>query len=201
MDALPRRSDWRGALGQVGAAQSHLAKQGVCAGDLFLFWGLFRPARRSARWEYCGPAEHRIFGWLRIGEIIRAGTGARNALRAMPWLADHPHVRDGWPVSNTIYVAMSELALGNRLSGRLGWGLFQRGMRLTHPSSTLPSRWSVPSWLNPADGGVGMTYHPRERWQSSGELRSATRGQEFVADIGNRADAVSWLENLFTRDA
>jgi hypothetical protein len=36
-DALPRRPGWRGALGQVSAAQGHLANQDVLPGDLFLF--------------------------------------------------------------------------------------------------------------------------------------------------------------------
>ena len=38
-----------------------------------------------------------------------------------------------------------------------------------------------------------MKYHPAERWNPDGTLRSAARGQEFVADIGERQDAVEWL--------
>src|SRR4051794_8770818 len=42
--SLPERlPGWRGALGQVAAARAHLANQGVSVGDLFLFWGLYRP--------------------------------------------------------------------------------------------------------------------------------------------------------------
>lgn len=34
---IPRRSGWRGALGQVQAAMPHLDHQGVGVGDLFVF--------------------------------------------------------------------------------------------------------------------------------------------------------------------
>ena len=33
--SLPRQPDWRGALGQVSTAQTHLANQRVAPGDLF----------------------------------------------------------------------------------------------------------------------------------------------------------------------
>ena len=33
---------WRGTLGQTGIAQGHLDKQSVGAGDVFLFFGLYR---------------------------------------------------------------------------------------------------------------------------------------------------------------
>ena len=51
-----RQSGWRGALGQDGAAQGHLAKQQVQPGDLFLFWGLFRPVDKLAgKWTTRAP--------------------------------------------------------------------------------------------------------------------------------------------------
>jgi hypothetical protein len=55
--------------------------------------------------------------------------------------------------------------------------------------------------LNLARGGVGLTYHPSQRWSSSGTLEAAARGQEFVADITNRADAIAWLDQLFAQEA
>ena len=33
---------WRGTLGQTGIAQGHLDKQSIGAGDVFLFFGLYR---------------------------------------------------------------------------------------------------------------------------------------------------------------
>jgi hypothetical protein len=46
-----------------------------------------------------------------------------------------------------------------------------------------------------------MTYHPLERWNSDGTLRSAARGQEFIADIGERQDAVEWLLRVLEEKA
>ncbi len=44
-DALDRSAGWRPAYGQQGPAQGHLARQGVGPGDLFLFFGWFRPVK------------------------------------------------------------------------------------------------------------------------------------------------------------
>jgi hypothetical protein len=53
-DSLPRKSGWRGSLGQVSAAQRHLANQRIQPGDLFIFWGLFRPVEYDGRWKFVG---------------------------------------------------------------------------------------------------------------------------------------------------
>jgi hypothetical protein len=42
-----------------------------------------------------------------------------------------------------------------------------------------------------------MTYHPPHRWNRSAMCQIAARGQEFVADIGERPDAMKWLTRLF----
>ena len=53
-DAYRHRKDradwqqWRGMLGQAGIAQSHLNKQGIGSGDVFLFFGLYRRAEETA---------------------------------------------------------------------------------------------------------------------------------------------------------
>lgn len=195
---LPRAPGWRGSLGQVGAAQGHLRHQRVGEGDLFLFWGLFRPMTRvRGRWSFDGLAEHRLFGWLQIGEVIPLGADGSHALERDPWLVDHPHVRTGWSDSNTLYLAADRLQLGDHSTHRPGSGLLTSGRRLTHREALRPSLWAVPDWLNPTTGGVGMTYHPPQRWSDTGALQTAARGQEFVADIGNRPDAMAWLADLF----
>lgn len=45
----------RCAFGQTGAAQSHLANNGVGIGDLFLFFGLFSESDGSARHHLTNP--------------------------------------------------------------------------------------------------------------------------------------------------
>ena len=205
--ALPRLPGWRGALGQVSTAQTHLANNRITAGDLFLFWGLFRTASKSpaggggGRWQYTGSAEHRIFGWLQIGEILTVGEDPKPALATHPWLAAHPHLATGWSSNNTVCVARDELTLPGVRAGIPGYGLLKTGLRLTAPTSHQPSTWKAPAWLNPHHGGTGLTYHPEKRWSPDNTLRSAARGQEFIADLGLRTDALDWLAKLFDGEA
>ncbi len=200
----PRLRGWRGAFGQVGRAQSHLRNQGVGERDLFLFFGLFCNAvRTSGHWTYEGPREHRLFGWLQIDRVLCVGDDPTETLRDYPWLEDHPHTdaTDDWPESNTIYIARKHLTFDGVRKNVPGWGLFPKGVRLTAEDSTLPSLWTVPAWLNPTVGGTGCTYNPPKRFKPNGELRSPGRGQEFVADITGRPDAMTWLRVLFEEQA
>ena len=200
--SLPRLPGWRGALGQVSTAQTHLANNLIAPGDLFLFWGLFRDARRNAagRWQFTGNAEHRIFGWLQIDEILTVGEDPQPALTRYPWLASHPHLATGWSGNNTVYLARDRLALPGIGTGLPGFGLLKNGLRLTAPASHQPSTWKTPTWLNPLNGGTGLTYHPDKRWNVDDTLRSAARGQEFIADLGDRTDALTWLGSLFNQE-
>jgi len=190
-----RKRGWRGALGQDGAAQGHLRRQQVQPGDLFLFWGLFRPVDKVAgKWAYAGTSEHRIFGWLHVGEVVALGPDGSHALRRFPWLDQHPHVRRGWGPNNALYIASTKFSIRSRKLP--GYGLFKTGRRLSRVGSRLPSEWVTPSWLNPRTGGTGMSYNPIDRWGKD-SVRTAARGQEFVADVGARADAEAWLAGLF----
>jgi len=200
-DSLTRLPGWRGALGQVGAAQGHLANQGVGPEDVFLFWGLFRAAScRGGQWEFTGAPEHRIYGWLQVEIVLAVGEEPKPTLVRYPWLASHPHVARGWPPNNTVYVARERLAIPGVRAGVPGFGRLRNGIRLTSPESKQPSRWSIPAWLNPRSGGVGMTFHPQERWSLDNELRTAARGQEFIADVGEHADALNWLAQILDRE-
>ncbi|WP_136617927.1 MULTISPECIES: hypothetical protein [Mesorhizobium] len=203
---LPRPSLWRGALGQIGAAQSHLSRQNVGPGDLFLFWGLFRHAAcKNGQWRYEGQPMHLIFGWLEIGEVHLVGNRGANLVKRHGWLGLHPHVRPGWErwsaherSNNTIYLASERLSVlpGLKLPGS---GVLGRGHVLTSATSHLKSVWQVPEWLHPRSGGSGMSFHPPGRWLDGGEVRSAGRGQEFVADIGSATEPLRWLKTVFAK--
>ena len=66
------------------------------------------------------------------------------------------------------------------------------GGRLTVPGGPL-TLWQVPPWL----AATGLSYHGRaDRWLPGSRLQSVSRGQEFVADIGERADAREWLREI-----
>jgi hypothetical protein len=189
---LLRTAGWRGAFGQVSAAQGHLANQRIQPGDLFIFWGLFRSAEHDSRWKFVGRPEHRIWGWLQIAEIIELGPDGSHAVVERPWLSDHPHTRPGWGDRNVLYIASQELVLGSHVLSLPGSGTLNAGYRLSVVEAK-PSTWRVPDWLNPRRGGCGMTYHPLQRWGDHGTLQSAARGQEFVAVPRRRDDTFEWI--------
>jgi len=193
--SLPRLPGWHGALGQVAAAQGHLANQGVERGDLFVFWGLFRPVEHEGRWKFVGKPEHRVWGWLQIGEIIELGEDGSHALAERPWLNNHPDARAGWTAQNVLYVACEKLTLGSCVLPLPGSGALKVGLRLSDDGAKT-STWRVPDWLNPQRGGSGMTYHPPQRWGEDGTVQCAARGQEFVALPPNDGRAIAWLTAL-----
>ncbi len=133
-DALARLPGWRPAFGQSGAAQRHLDNQRVRRDDLFLFFGWFRAVERAngGSWKYVrhAPDVHRLFGWLRISEVVPVGADLARARSERPWLSTHPHLnrdRD----NNTVYVARETLNVEG-LTARSGAGLFiGNGERLT----------------------------------------------------------------------
>lgn len=168
-NVLPRLFGWRGALGQTAAAQGHLRNQRIQSGDLFIFWGLFRTVDYQDRWKFVGKPEHRIWGWLQIGEIIDLGVDGSHAARRYPWLSDHPHARPGWDAFNVnvLYVAADELRLGGRPTSQPGYGVLNTGHCLSAPRHAI-STWAVPQWLHPLQGGSGMTWHPANCWVMTG---------------------------------
>lgn len=158
-------------FGQCGAAQGHLARQGVGNGDVFLFFGLFAEPETGER-------HHRIFGWMQVachgapGEIEQASAWT-------PPPRPHPHFLGHWPRPNGLWH-------GPGASHAPTHG----ALRLTVPSGPL-NLWRAPPWLR----SCGLTYHERaQRWLDGDRLDSAKRGQEFVCDMGERADARAWLQ-------
>lgn len=173
VNARPRLPGWRPALGQVGAAQSHLEGQGVGVGDVMLYFGWFRPVIEIDGWWKFKPgseAIHALFGYLQIGESLRVGgrPDTQAILAQRPWLNEHPHVRGMRSDNNTIHVASDELVLDGRRTGLPGAGhfpVFHPDLRLTAPGAA-KSLWRVPDWLCPTAGGPGLSYHKdAARWR------------------------------------
>ena len=157
-------------FGQCGAAQTHLANRGVGVGDVFLFFGLFRE-------EASGEPHHRIFGWMRVEEIVDLSRGAPAELADL----GHPHALGMHAKNDTIYRGEGGTARSA-----------SPALRLTVPGGP-PSLWHRPAWLRRG----GLSYHDRaDRWLCGGRLRSVARGQEFVADIGRRKEPRAWLERV-----
>ncbi|MFI2812847.1 MULTISPECIES: hypothetical protein [Microbulbifer] len=206
-DALPRHRDWRPLLGQTGSAQGHLRRQGVTQGDLFLYFGLFRPVENSGgRWRFVrhAPAQHIIWGWMSVGEIAPVDSLAEDALG---WARYHPHFNIGPDSNNTLYISGKRLSLPG-LEGPLpGAGIFpqlDQRLVLTRPDSPRPSAWRLPASFYPEPGRSPLSYHAnRDRWQRAAEagtgycqLQSAARGQEFVLDTQQYPGVTEWLATL-----
>ncbi|MFZ9395805.1 MAG: hypothetical protein ACO25F_07080 [Erythrobacter sp.] len=157
-------------FGQCGAAQTHLERQGVGPGDVFLFFGLFREGAG-------GEAHHRIFGYLEVEEVIPLSDGAPRGLVELA----HPHALALHHRNDVVYRGRGRRAA--RASAAL---------RLTVPGGP-PTLWQRPGWLAPG----GLSYHDRaDRWLPGGRLRSVARGQEFVAEVGRRQAPRQWLARI-----
>ncbi len=158
------------AFGQCGAAQTHLERQGVGLGDVFVFFGLFAE-------KETGEPHHRIFGYLKVEEIIALSGGAPDHLLAL----DHPHALAMHGSNDAVWCGEGRVA--KRASDAL---------RLTVPEGP-PTLWERPAWLKRG----GLSYHDRaDRWIRGGRLRSVARGQEFVADVGRRKKPREWLDDV-----
>ena len=191
-----------GVFGQVGSAQSHLANQEVGVGDLFLFWGLYRAAELTTTGYQFVPRsrrEHRLFGWLQVGNVINLGTDGGWFAAERPEFESHPHCSDGWNANNTLYLAGEELRLADLSLGIPGAGTFPFATDLLRLSAEgdRTSLWRVPPWLNPRHGGSGLSYHSNPNRWGNQTLQTVARGQEFVAPVGDSRDATAWLESIF----
>lgn len=162
------------ALGQQGAAQSHLANQNVEKGDLFVFFGLFQSPGEAPH--------HRIFGAMSVRKIITLGPSPK------PWMhhgLDRPHPHTDRPITqkenNTLYVGRGQMAHSAHPE-----------LRLTLPGEN-PSAWACPDWL----AKHGLSYHANPSRWSPGRLDVVARGQEFVSDVGLDDDALDWVSNLW----
>jgi hypothetical protein len=159
------------AFGQVGPAQSHLERNGIGAGDVFLFFGLF--ASRDGR-----DRHHRIFGYLEIEEVRCLGSRPSESDNPKGFLRRHPHTIGEWKSNNTLY-------LGSGAKAKTAHPL----LRLSKPEGAV-SIWTVPPWLK----ATALTYHSNPtRWADDTELRVTSPGQEFVANIGDETAAREWL--------
>lgn len=199
----PRHSDWRPLLGQSGSAQGHLRKQEVGVGDVFMFFGLFRPVEKSGEhWRFIksAPAFHAIWGWLQIGQIHKVDQLAEDELS---WARYHPHFHGQIDPNNTLYLASKTLHLDGLDTGLPGAGAFRRmhnHYRLTAPGVMSPTRWRLPSFFYPNNSGLTLSFHSNPaRWSKAGEycyLMSASRGQEFVLETSAYPEVIPWLNGL-----
>ncbi|MCG8668033.1 MAG: hypothetical protein MI867_01345 [Pseudomonadales bacterium] len=201
--AFERQPGWRPLLGQTGSAQGHLQKQQVQQGDVFLFFGLFRPVELfNRKWRFVpgAPSCHHLWGWLQIGEIKKVDS---EDVQSSQWLKYHPHLQVSGDEYNTLYIADDK----RRKSAAMNFssGIFPTSdckLTLTAADSSKPSYWQLPSWFYPQDKPPLSYHHNLSRWDLKGGdcfLQSAARGQEFVLDLDFYPDALPWLKDLIAR--
>jgi hypothetical protein len=195
--ALARLDGWRPVFGQCEAAERHLERRGVGAGDLFVFFGWFRRVEMiKGRYRYIkgAPDLRVLFGWLKVEEVLSG-----EVLNAPPaWLRRHPHVDGTHRPSNTIYVAKSPgLSSAN---GAGAFRCFSSALQLTAQESKKRSVWRLPACFWPGDGRQPLSYHSNPaRWTRESDallLSTVGRGQEFILDSAFYPKASLWAESV-----
>lgn len=201
--SISRQKGWRPIFGQVSAAEGHLRRQCVGTGDVFLYFGLFRPVEQIASvWRFIRGSKplHILFGWLQIADRIPVSAWPTS----QSWALYHPHFcREPQP-SNVIYVSTERLVLpSGKTSAFAGAGTFPRfseNLRLTAPDSDRPSQWLLPPWFCPDGRSSCLSYHgDPARWKKVDGgvlLSSVPRGQEFVLDCDHFPEALGWLKGM-----
>ena len=211
----PRQEGWKGLFGQAGGTETHLADEGVDAGDLFLFFGLFREVEEvSGHWDFVPRTtpKHILWGWLQVGKLYEEI--GRQGHAGLEWANHHPHMQYRGE-KNTLYVASERLDFGDDSPG---WGVFPKlNERLVLTLSGHPkSHWKLPRGFYP-DGDKQPLSHHRDRsrvlkatylspdpweprWKPNNDdyayLESVGRGQEFVLNLDKYDDVKDWARGL-----
>jgi hypothetical protein len=149
-------------------------KQGVREGDVFVFFGLFDGESEGRH--------HRIFGYLAIEQRIDLVTCDEDT---------RAHFRElGQPHAFGLHGANDMLYVGRGAAAKTAPAY----LRLTAPGEK-PSQWIVPDWLH----RCGLSCHDAAwRWGEDGRLQAVSRGQEFVAHVGDDPEPRAWLDRVIT---
>ena len=201
-DSLETRGGgWLPSFGQSDSAAAHLFNQGVGVGDFFLFFGWFRRVeclRKKWQFRLDTPDLHLIFGWLQVGQVFH-----EHKISQLPkWLQSHPHAcgHSAKARNNVIYVAKHKLDIDGlaEIDGGGVFDTFSPTRVLTAEEAASRSIWKLPSWFA---AEPRLSYHRNaDRWKLSNstcQLQTVGRGQEFVLDCENRPEAITWIRSLF----
>ncbi|MBP3581848.1 MAG: hypothetical protein J6J33_03780, partial [Clostridia bacterium] len=193
--------EFLGSIGQVDQAQSHLLKNEIKQGDLFIFFGVFAETYLDNDNLVVdkNSLKHIMFGYMQIGDIIST-YGLNEIERAnyeskYPWLRNQPHwIADKYNnnKTNCIYVASENFNNTNIK----GYGLFNydKELQLTQDNNNCVTHWNLPRELS----NLKITYHS-EKSHKEDYFKAACRGQEFV--IENSKLAEIWAEKLIKKYA
>ena len=184
-----RLPGWRGAFGQISAAQKVLENNNIKEGDLFLFFGWFNDVEIANKYTFKkGDGRHTLFGYLQIDKIIHP-----NQDKVPDWLTYHPHAHNNKRLeknSNCIYIARETCSFNENIKG---YGLFAYNEELDLSKKGMTrTKWDLPDIFR----SVKMTYHSEDSWKED-HFKSACRGQEFV--IEENEDIEKWAIKLIEK--
>lgn len=180
----PIAGNWIPAFGQTNAALKHLDNNGVGVGDLFLFFGWFRETEYSngyLRFVKGAPDLHVIYGYLQVGDVIRA-------YQDIPYdLLSHPHAKAfRWEHDNALFIPCDKLSFMNDMNG---YGCLSfRDDRVLTKSGCSRRIWQLPKFFK----DIPITYN-KNSWHGD-DFFSAGRGQEFIFDAND--DTLPWAKAL-----
>ena len=201
--SLPRKHGWKPLFGQRDSALSHLLKQKVTNGDLFLFFATFQKTDYIADkliFDKTDKPRHIIYGYFSVGDYIDLSIKEEKTKTNYDWAKYHPHFKKN-SNKNGIFVSSDYLQINEKKLSGPGASIFKkyRTELLLTCSDEKKSIWKLPTFFWPDERGKPtMTYHKNEnRWERFEDhlrLKSVGRGQEFVFDIGdNNKEVEDWL--------
>lgn len=205
-DIYDRKSGWRGLFGQSDKAQSHLESQGVCAGDLFLFYGWFKHAEEDnnkLKYVKCAnypDGKHVIFGYMQIDKIIpinfrikiqnSSPISGKSDIKWPKWMKYHPHISEEGRDKkiNCIYVARKTLSWDENFPG---YGTFDYSKKLVLSAPNKDSRtiWKLDSCFK----DIVLSWN-KKPVTNPDSYKIVDRGQEFVVDA--TPEILTWAKKL-----
>ena len=183
--------NWIPAFGQSGGAESHLRKQHIGKGDIFLFFGWFRETEvvnHKLRFKNNIDLQV-IYGFLQVSNRIEIENCCKTNIPCL-W---HPHLnlqKYNAKGNNAIYLATDQLEIDGKVVNKgkkvPGFGtlkitennIFDSPLVLTKKDKTR-TRWDKEKikWFD----GKRMTHHSYKSYKEKGDyFQSANIGQEFV---------------------
>lgn len=197
-DPMPISADGKDiiALGQVSSSEGHLRNQGVCVGDLFLFYGWYKPVIKvEGKWQYDYSQHdvHQIWAYMTIGERLEIDKREQKegVLSRYPWLKDHPHIGGNYDGRNCIYLSKDGGFLDYADERCLTDTKEYRGR----------STWRLPNCFNQPEA-----FSYLKNFSLDGEevvVSYRGYGQEFVLDLDNvtegRESILKYLDGILGR--
>lgn len=180
-----RGKNWKPLFGQSKTALSHLLKQNVKSGDIFLFFGWFKNTElidKDFKYVKNTPDLHVIYGYFQINEMHL------NPLTFPKEFCHHPHANiSKYPDNNCIIEATNKLSI---MPDYPGSGVFKYNPKLIlSKEDETRSKWKLPSIFRK----VNITYHSKESWKAN-YFQSADIGQEFVIKAND--NIIEWTKEI-----